>query len=44
MHSSDLDELVQMCDRIVLVKQGCIARQWQQGEVDVAQLEKSIEE
>ncbi len=44
MHSSDLDELVQMCDRILLVKRGRIDRQWLRGKVSLRQLEESIEQ
>lgn len=44
LHSSDLDELVRMCDRILLVKQGVIADEWQRGEISLSQLEEAIEQ
>ncbi len=40
LHSSDLDELLQMCDRILLIQQGHIAHKFKRGEVSLARLEE----
>ena len=43
IHSSDLDELVQMSDRILVVKQGRIAHDYARGEVALTDLERILE-
>lgn len=43
MHSSDLDELVQMSDRLLVIKQGRIDRDFSRGEIELAALEKILE-
>ncbi len=40
LHSSDLDELLQMCDRILLIQQGRVAHEFKRGEVSLARLEE----
>ena len=40
LHSSDLDELLQMCDRILLIQQGRVAHEFKRGEVNLARLEE----
>ena len=43
MHSSDLDELVQMSDRMLVIKQGQIAKEFSRGEIELSDLERVLE-
>ena len=43
MHSSDLDELLNMCDRILLVKKGRLREEFLRGRIDQPTLEKRLE-